>query len=234
MNNKKLRVGLIVSFCAIELGLLIAVLTCSGDVVRPLQFTSIALVFTFSLLFVRLKEDKNFIIQLALLFTVMADLFLVLIRPLNQALAMSFFSVTQMLYFVKILISEKRKGFRLANLISRIVAIVLVQVITLLVLKGKADYVSLISMFYFTNLVLNLLFAFLNFKQNPTLAIGLLLFMFCDIFVGLQSAIGVYIDIPATSIIYKIVFSPFNWAWFFYIPSQTLLSISCSVKNKRI
>lgn len=223
--NRKWTIACITIFCAVELALLVAVLACSGAVVPPLQFSAIALAFAFSLIFISFK-DKKFIVQLALLFTVIADIFLVLVEPRNQGLAMTSFSLTQILYFVRLLMNEERKKVRLANLISRICAIVLVMTVTLIVLGGKADYVALISMFYFTNLIMNMIFAFIGFKRNPLFAIGLLLFMFCDIFIGLQCAIGVYIDVDPSSIIYKLAFSPFNWAWLFYIPSQTLLSIS--------
>lgn len=223
--TKKWKIVSASVFSTAELGLLIAVLTCSGKVVPPLQFSAIALAFAFSLIFVSFK-DRKFIIQLALLFTVVADVFLVLVEPRNQALAMTSFSLTQILYFVKLLMTTENKKIRLANLISRITTIVLVLVVTLIVLGGKADYVALISMFYFANLVLNVIFAFIGFKQNPLFAIGLLLFMLCDIFIGLQCAIGVYIDVDPSSIIYQIAFSPFNWAWLFYIPSQTLLSLT--------
>ena len=225
--NKRWTLASIVIFSAIEIGLLISVLVCKGNAVPALQFTSIVLAFSFSLIFLNFKKGQ-YITQLALLFTVIADVFLVLARPQNQSVAMTSFSITQVLYFTKLLKETESKKVRLSNLITRIVAIVVIEVTTLFVLGEKADFVSLISMFYFINLILNMIFAFVNFKKNPLFAIGLLLFMFCDIFIGLQCAIGVYIDIPSTSIIYKITFSPFNWAWLFYIPSQALLSISAA------
>ena len=217
-------------FCVVEFALLITLLFGGGELARIASFASIALAFAFSLLFLSIKH-KKIITQLALLFTVCADVCLVLARPQNQSLGMSFFSIVQILYFVRLLLETPNKQIRLANLISRCVAIVAVVVTTLCVLGTKADYLSLISMFYFTNLVLNVVFAFINIKTNPLLAIGLLLFMFCDFIIGLQCAIGVYIDIPSTSFLYQLAFSSFNWAWLFYLPSQAILSIS-SINQK--
>lgn len=224
--NKRWEIWLVSIFVATELSLLISVLTCSGDIIPPLSFSAIALAFVFSLLFISFK-NYGFITQTALLFTVIADIFLILVEPRNQAVAMTSFSITQILHFVRILIETPCKKMRLANLITRIVLIVIVQVVTLAVLNGKADYVALISMFYFTNIILNAFFAFFNFKKNPLFAIGMLLFLFCDIFIGLNSAVGVYITVPENSILYKMAFPSFNWAWLFYIPSQTLIAISC-------
>lgn len=223
--NKKWTIISLSAFVLIELSFLMVVLFGKGDVKEAFSFSSIALAFVFSLAFLSFKHD-SFVIQFALMFTVLADLFLVFGQWQNKALAMSFFSITQILYFVYLLKTTPNKKIRFVNLLSRIIAIVGVLVATLVVLKGKADYLSLISMFYFTNIVFNTFFAFFNCKRNPFFAIGLLLFLICDIFIGLQVAIGNYIYIDPNSIIYQIVFSPFNWAWLCYIPSQSLIVIA--------
>ena len=221
MSKKQSLICLAV-FALIEFGLLLVVLLGEGKVVEGCSYSAIVFAFVFSLVFVSFKH-KAFVIQLALLFTALSDLFLVFGSIKNQAVAMSFFSITQVLYFVKLLMDMPSKKIRLANLTCRIIAIVGVLIATLVVLGNKADYVSLISMFYFANIVLNMIFAFIGFKNNPYLAIGLLFFVICDLFIGLQSAIGVYIEVDPNSIIYQIVFSSFNWAWLFYIPSQVFI-----------
>lgn len=227
--SKKWKFSLVLIFVAAQLALLISVLTCGGDIIPPLQFSAIALAFAFSLIFISFR-DRDFIVQFALLFTVISDIFLVLVQPRNQGVAMTTFSLTQILYFILLLMETPSKRIRLANLISRIFLIIAVQVVTLVVIKDKADYVALISMFYFTNIVLNAVFALFNFKKNPLLAIGILFFLFCDIFIGLNCAVGVYINVPENSFLYKMAFPSFNWAWLFYIPSQTLIAISCAYK----
>ena len=225
--NKKLKWTLVAVFASIEAIFLPLILTLSGVTVKILSFCSIVLAFCFSLLFLSFKK-KNFFIQIGLFFTVMADIFLVLVEPQLQALAMSFFSLAQLAYFSKLLYETQSKKLRLANLISRCLLVVIVQIITILVVGEKTDYLALISMFYYTNLILNIVFAFFNFRQNPYFAVGMVLFALCDTIIGLQVAIGTYIIIPESSFIYKFVFSSFNWAWLFYLPSQTLISISAS------
>lgn len=229
--NKQFKLIVLIAFVLIELAILVITLSIKSDVVPIFQFSAIVLAFAFSLFFFSFKR-KNFITQFALLFTVVADIFLVLLSPKNQIMAMISFSITQILYFVRLVMETKSKKIRIANLVSRIVAIVVVQIVALMVLKIKADFLSCISIFYFTNLVVNMVFAFVNVKHNPLFAIGLLLFMFCDILVGMQSAIGVYINVDPSSFIYQLAFSPFEWLWLFYIPSQTLIALSTMKINK--
>lgn len=228
--NKKLKLISLSIFIALEICLWILVLATSGDLNRYLSFSSILLAFIFSLMFLSFK-DKTYLTQFALFFTVVADVFLVLINPQNQALAMTSFSIVQILYLIRILLETKNKKINLINLIVRVVLICIVEIITIIVVKDKVDYVCLISMFYYTNLILNLIFAFINLKKSPLLAIGLVFFLLCDTFVGLSSAIDVYITVSHTSWLYKLVFADFNFIWFFYIPSQTLLALSSAKKT---
>ena len=225
MLSNKIKYTLIGIFSAIELAFLVLLLTLGGQASVIISFISIVLAFGFSIIFLNFK-NKNFFIQLALFFTVGADICLVLCQPIQQSVGMLFFSFAQLVYFCKLLYETPSKKVRLANLISRCVAIVLVQALTLIVVGAKADFLALISMFYYTNLILNIVFAFFNFKQNPYFAIGMVLFALCDTIIGLNVAIGTYIYVPETSFLYQLAFSPFNWAWLFYLPSQTLISIS--------
>ena len=229
--SNKVKYLLIAAFCAVEITFLVLLLTLGGNASRIISFVSIALAFAFSLLFVNFK-NKNIFIQLGLMFTVCADVCLVLCQPMKQTLGMVFFSFAQIVYFCKLLYETPSKKVRLANLISRCIAIILVQVLTIVVVGKTVDFLALISMFYYTNLILNIVFAFFNFKQNPYFAIGMVLFALCDTIIGLNVAIGTYITIPESSFLYQIAFSPFNWAWLFYLPSQVCISISASKAAK--
>ena len=80
------------------------------------------------------------------------------------------------------------------------------------------------------NLIVNIIFAFAEFKKHPLLAIGLLLFALCDVIIGFYF-IDDYLPLAADSIIYKILGSGINLAWIFYLPAQTLLSISLLPKR---
>ena len=106
--------------------------------------------------------------------------------------------------------------------------LIVVQIVVILVLKDKADFLSLISMLYYTNLILNLVFSFFEIKTNFYLVVGFLLFLCCDTIIGLQAASGGYLAIEETSFIYKIIFTDFNLAWLFYFPSQVFLSLGAT------
>lgn len=205
-------------FIIIQTLLFILTLTSSGTFFIIFAYSSIVLSFLFSLTF-----SSNHLIQTGLLFTVIADFFLLILTPRNQQLAMTSFTITQLFYYTYLLKSTNKKT---VNIITRAVITLTIEIITILILKDKFDYLSAISMFYYTNLVLNTIFAFIKIKTYPLIAFGLLLFLICDTLVGLQEATNVYITLSTSSILYKISHSSFNFVWFFYIPSQTLLSLN--------
>ena len=231
MLKKSHKIISSIAFIIIEVVLWCLILTIDGNANKYLSFSSVLLAFLFSLPFIGLKKH-GYLTQIALLFTVTADVFLVLLDVQNKSVAMTSFSVVQIAYFIRICLETKNKKVNLINLIVRVVLSVAIEIITLLVLKENVDYVSLISMFYYVNLILNVVFAFVIIKKVPLLAIGLLCFLLCDTFVGLSMAIGTYISISANTWIYNVVFAPFNFIWFFYVPSQALLALSCVWKKK--
>ena len=124
------------------------------------------------------------------------------------------------------LLSIKAKKYIADNIAIRAILIGCAVLLGWLVLKEKLDYVAAISLMYFASIIHNVILAFVLFKKSPLMALGMLLFLCCDIVVGLNSAIGVYISVPETSILYKIAYAPFNLAWTFYLPSQTMLALS--------
>lgn len=189
-------------------------------------FFSIVFCLLFVLISVFLK-NKNYLFIAAMFFTVLADVFLVLVEPQNKSMGMFFFSFVQIFYFVILFLKESKK-LKTVHIITRAVFIVIVQIIAILVLKEKTDFLSLISMFYYTNLILNLIFSFFEIKTNFYLVIGFLLFLCCDTIIGLQVASGAYLAIQESSFIYKIIFTDFNLAWLFYFPSQVFLSLSAT------
>ena len=183
----------------------------------------------FCFLFVE-KSKSYFFTQLALIFTVFADLFLVWFGAEDQLSGMIFFFGTQMSYFLRIFLEESNPKTRKIHLIVRISASILISFATCVVLGENTDAVAIISLLYFANLAINTIFAFVNFKRSPLLAIGLTFFVLCDIFVGIAT-MGAYIHIAEGSLAYKILNSGVNWAWIFYVPSQTLLAISLFPTN---
>ncbi len=223
MSNKKTYLAITISFIAIEFILLMLILFAPNSAYSC--YAAIVLVLIYSLLF-KPENKKIILTQIALAFTLLSDTFLVGIFPTIQWLSMSSFFIVQSLYFARLLLNVQSKKYIYLNLALRIALIAISLLVGYLVLKDKFDYVSGISLAYFVSLIHNIVLACTMFKKSPMFAIGLILFILCDIVVGFNSAIGVYISVPETSIIYKIAFAPFNLAWTFYVPSQTLISLS--------
>jgi len=228
--SKKVTLSLAISFICIEL--IFYILILSGVFVVACEFAAVLSAFAFSMIFIKFSKDKC-CLQLGLLFTVIADLFLVLLKPMNQKIAMTSFSLTQIFYFLKLLQQSESKLQNILNFAIRLFLVIAVEIAAVIVLKNNTDYVSLISLFYYVNLILNMIFAFIQFKKSPLFAIGLLLFLLCDTFVGFQMAFDVYIFISHNSFLYKLFTLPFNFIWFFYLPSQTLIALSL-IKNIKI
>lgn len=229
MSKKNLILTAI--FVALQVALLSLILTTKKPYSFYLEFTSVAMCFIFCFLFT--NADKSmWLVRAGLLFTVISDFCLEILSPIQQAVAMTTFSVAQILYAIKLQLNIKSEKRGLVALILRAVIIALVEGITIVVLKDKVDYLALVSMFYYANIIFNLVLSFIEFKINPLFALGLVFFILCDTIIGLNVAIPTYITVPATSIIYKILNLNFNLAWFFYVPSQTLITLSILKKKK--
>ena len=97
--------------------------------------------------------------------------------------------------------------------------------VTVLVLQENTDALALVSLCYYANLIFNIVMTFLQFKSDKLFPIALVLFLLCDTVIGLQVACGGYLPITEGSLLYRIIFMPFNLSWFFYLPSQVLISL---------
>ena len=223
---------LMLSFSVAEFILLCLILWGPSKLTAVFEFSSILFAFAFSLLFVS-KNQNVWLTQIALLFTVIADFCLEIVSPMKQGIAMTSFAIVQLFHFARLFSNIKTKKWKIFNIIVRTIFVIAVEIVVYFILKEKFDYLSAISMFYITNLILNIFVAFCQFKKSPMFALGLLLFLGCDIIIGLQSAIGVYIDVPVESFLYSLAFAPFNIAWLCYLPSQTLVSLSAIKEANR-
>lgn len=192
-----------------------------------LAYTSVVLAFLFNLLFFRRSLDFAFTAT-ALAFTLVADYFLV-VRGDMYVVAMIFFSIAQLSYAARVHI-ELGGTMGRVHLIVRAALSVLAVIVPHLVLGSSADALSVISVFYFAQLITSCIFAFINTRRGGLiLPIGLLLFLFCDIFVGFGN-LGGYLPIEPGSLVAWLAYPPINMAWVFYLPSQTLLGMSMMKK----
>lgn len=223
-TKNKLNI-LAIIFIVVELVLCVLVQLLSGTLNTIVSFSSIVIAFLFPLLFI--KKSANYIYtQIGLLCTVFADLFLVVIQPMYQIPAMFFFSITQICYFLKIYNSQKSQKIRLIHLITRSIVIVIAIIMTIIVLKDKTNFLSIISIFYYANLIINIIFSFITNKKSIIFSIGLILFACCDLLIGMSVLNESYVKIPENSLLYFLVNPGFNLAWLFYVPSQTLIALS--------
>ena len=226
LKNNKSKVVAISIFFAVQTVFLSMVIITGKD-----YFLAVVLSMLFA--FLSIQRSKSYIFtQIALSATVCADVFLVVIEPMIQLPAMIFFSITQICYFLRIFFETKSILERKIHLILRISLSIVIIVVTIIVLKKNTDPLSLVSMFYYTNLALNLVFAFIHFKKSPFMAIGLLLFLFCDTIIGFNIMADGYLSGSFVDWINNL-FSKANWAWIFYVPSQTLLGASLIKLNKK-
>ena len=222
--NKKKTISVSI-FVLVELVLYsLVVFIKPQNVTNELSFISILMCCIFSFFAFSVKE-KTYLTHLALIFTVVADVFLVLIHPQVQTCAMISFSIVQLFYFIRILFESQSKKIRLLHIIARIIFSLTMLAVTVIVLRVDADFLSMISVFYYTNLILNVIFAFVNKNSSILFKMGLVLFLCCDTFVGLQ-AMSTYIALSPDSLLYKIVYYPFDFVWLFYLPAQVLLCLS--------
>ena len=235
INTLKKPINLInAAFVLTQLVLLYLILWGNTDT-DVVCFITVCLACLHGGAFVILKK-RGYLCLVALVFTVISDVFLVLRYTstgayIDQAIAMTTFSVTQLSYFLSILVLTQSKKLKLVHISVRAFLSVFAVVLTLIVLKKDANYMLCITMFYFANLVLNAVFAFIKFKQHGAMAVGFVFFIFCDVLIGLTIALGSIIVVPETSILYTITFSGFNYTWLFYVISQTLLSLYVARKK---
>ena len=230
-NIFKSRIALIVItsvFVCAEIFLGIFLQVASGRAVNAASFGAIILACLFCLVSME-KSCEYAVTQIALVCTVCADYFLVWSSPIVQLPAMAFFLIAQLAYAYRLyLLADNRE--RAAQVISRAALSLIIVIVTWVVLKEGTDALSIVSMLYYVNLILNAVFAFCGFKCRKLLAIGFLLFILCDTVIGLEM-MNAYLPIPDDAYLYKIIRPGFNLAWVFYLPSQVLLSLSMMPKR---
>lgn len=171
------------------------------------------------------KNEAAYFTLVALFFTAVADYFLVASRPDREVLGVLFFIPAQLFWFLRVYISEPSGKLRKIHLFSRILLNILSVFIPLSVLGDGADFLSVISVIYFVNILLNAVFSLALIKRLPFLSLGLVLFLLCDIFVGLGS-IDNYLKIEVGSLVFRLAHTGLNMPWIFYAPAQIMLTLS--------
>ena len=201
-------------------GILYAIiLSSSGNLIIAAQFSAIVLCFLFAALYTR---KENYLITVALAFTVAADFFLVVCVPIQQLWGMVFFLAVQIFYAVSLHLSSRNKIF----VFIRILLVLVIEIAAIIVLGDKLNALVVISVCYYANLFMNIMISFRQFSQNRLFPIALVLFILCDTVIGLQVAAGGFLPIAEGSWLHHFIVPAFNLPWLFYLPSQVLISLT--------
>ena len=178
VKNKKLIVALSSLFAVTEAVIGVLMHTSQGSIPINLRYTSVVLACLFFTLFAE-RSLSYILTHIALIGTVCADYFLVWRDDMQQLPAMFFFSAVQIAYFLRLFFEDSSITRRKVHLIIRATASVAALCITAVVLGEGCNSLALVSMFYYANLILNVVFAAIFTRKNPVFALGLLLFILC-------------------------------------------------------
>ena len=141
------------------------ILTTGGQTLITCQYLSIILCFAFA----ALTCNKGTLLILAgLAFTLGADYCLVVAKPIQQLWGMVFFMGTQTMYAIYLQTNSRNRIL----LIVRIALVVLAEGIAWIVLGDQLDPLAAVSMYYYANLIMNLVEAFGMFRKEKLLSIG--------------------------------------------------------------
>lgn len=228
--RKDVKTAVAVAFILVMLALQILIQTVGGRVNDFLCFFGVFLAFLFVVLSYR-PTYRYFLFATALLTTVCADYFLVICEPDQKLLAMIFFSVTQICYFVYVYLETESSKTKIIHIATRVTLLSAMALITACVLGESLDPLSMVSVLYFTNLFLNIVFSFFTARVNLFFSVGLICFILCDTLVGMSMLDG-YFSVSEGSFFYMLAHPPFNAVWFFYLPAQTLLALSAGFDNR--
>lgn len=182
-----------------------------------IRFIGIVILLIY-LLFEKRSKDL-FILRLALLFTIISDLFLLVIDDF-YIVGVLCFIIVQLIYLYRL------RGFTKLNFYIPIL-ICFNLIFVKIILKDGFDYLLALTVIYFTLIVNNMVLSLISFKSNPLFALGLVLFVCCDIFVGIYN-LSAYVEVG--SLINIINTSGIDFAWGFYLPSQVLIALSLKKK----
>ena len=193
-----------------------------------LKYVGIIICFLASLIpiFSKNSAEPQYFIPFSLFFTLVSDYFLLINTDKNLYIfGVVIFIIVQLSYFIYIETLKKNKTSFLISLIFRIVlSSILIIVLSIL----QFDLLSIVSACYFVELLMNFITSLSLIKINKfflIFSIGLLLFIGCDISVGLTN-----LDLFEGHI--KNLVS--NLMWIFYLPSQVLISFSNYINFKNI
>lgn len=215
---------------------------------RNVKYSIIILCFCYALFWGNRAHKSIFFCMIAgLLFTVISDLFLLILDCYTYGVLT--FIIVQLFYGIRITLADMKihrrgaeskedgscKMLFLHRLTLRIGVELMIAFIVCLILwlaEVPMGFLLIISVFYFTCIVTNTVTAMKSAMYCPRnrcnllFAVGMGLFLLCDINVGLFNLSG-FISLPAN--IYDFLYSMSSvLMWTFYAPSQIIIALSIS------
>ena len=217
-----LEIALYLSFLFIDKGIFVTRIESS-----TLKYASISLCLAFSLYcLIRKRKMANCFIPIALVFTLISDYFLLFNTNQNlYVYGLITFIITQLIYFAFILYLRKSKLELLINLLVR--SLLTIAALVVAFYLNYSDVLTILALVYFVELLSNFLYSTFLIKLDKEyliFSLGLLLFIGCDINVGLNNV----------HLFEGIDYSLVNFLmWVFYLPSQVLLSLTNFIAQEK-
>lgn len=186
-------------------------LTGHGDQTTPIKYAGIVLCLAFSLL----GTDR--LVPVALALTAGADWFL-LVRNDRYLLGIALFLAVQAVYFLRLRRAGADRAWPLRSVLALGAGLGVYAL-------GMASAVNLAAALYFSQLAANALSAWtVKGERWRAFALGLTLFVGCDVCVGLFNA-----RIGGLALYYFAAVG----MWLFYLPSQVLIALSTLPEKER-
>lgn len=189
-------------------------LTGQGSLTIPIKYAGILLCLAFTLLSALRGGDR--LVPAALALTAGADWFL-LVRNDHYAVGIVLFLCVQTVYYLRLRRKGAEDGYWLRSGLTLCAGLGLYAL-------GMAQPLNLLAGLYFSQLLSNAMLAWtLPTQSGRRFALGLTLFVGCDICVGLFNALpSTYPLYPAVSV----------GMWLFYLPSQVLIALSAQPEKE--
>lgn len=171
------------------------------------------------------KIDKRLLINAALLLTVIADLFLLVLNDYYAA-GVAVFAAAQTAYAAYL---HFDKNGIAATVILR--SVLIIGGVLFAYLWLGFSWLALLGIFYFVNLIVNVIESYVFIpKTGVTLAVGLTLLAFCDICVGLNNfhaLTGILLPRWVNGFVAVAM-------WAFYLPSQVTIALNPMEEKIRV
>ncbi len=199
-----------------------------------LKFSGIALCFLFTILYYSRNCDRKdiHVLRFALLFTVISDLFILILD--YYLIGLVTFCIVQSLYLIRL--GKWRKDLKIGDTAAiilknfvRNLIITSIVLLILIVIKIKLEWLIIISCYYFISILFNVIDAILlaaksKHKNKVIFAGSMILFILCDINVGFFNLSDfIFISSKWFTLLYS--FSTIAM-WMFYLPAQLGISLS--------